>query len=127
MRTVTHIQEKVVYSAQNPHIKEVLVLMYSEQQCLYAVLRVQELNKVQAIKNCKRRYGPDFQEVFRIVTYQNSRNLFHRFKDYIHGNSDLKDAVTFYRTMFSTEIDVEVIKSIFVSLESMFQQQINTL
>ena len=74
-----------------------------------------------------KRHGKDFEEVFEILAYQNPRNLFHRFKESVRGNSELQDAVTFYRTKFETRIDIETIKSLFLMLEKTFQERVNAL
>ena len=127
MDTVTSIEEQVVVPVKNVKVKELMVLMYSEEQKFYVTLRTQECNKKRAIKNCKRHYGQDFEEAFEILAYQNPRNLFHRFKESVRGNSELQDAVTFHRTTFETQIDIETIKSLFISLEKTFQERVNTL
>ena len=127
MDTVTSIEEQVVVPVKNVKVKELMVLMYSEEQKFYVTLRTQECNKKRAIKNCKRHYGQDFEEAFEILAYQNPRNLFHRFKESVRGNSELQDAVTFHRTTFDTQIDIETIQSLFISLEKTFQERVNTL
>ena len=124
---VTSIQDQVVYKAENPKVKELMVLMYSAEQDYYVVLRTQERNKKQAIKNCKHRYGNEFEEVFNVIAYQNPRNLLHRFKDHVNANPDLKRKVKFHKTMFQTDFDIDVIKTILFELEKTFQDTISEL
>ena len=127
MDTVMSIEEQVVLPVNNMKGQELLVLMYSEEKKYYVTLRTQERNKKQAMKNCMKRHGKDFEEVIEILAYQNPRNLFHRFKESVRGNSELQDAVTFYRTKFETRIDIETIKSLFLMLEKTFQERVNAL
>ena len=124
---VTTIQDQVVYKAENPKVKELMVLMYSAEQDYYVLLRTQERNKKQAMKNCKHRYGNDFEEVFNVIAYQNPRNLLHRFKDHVNANPDLKRKVKFHKTMFQTDFDIDVIKTILFELEKTFQDTISEL
>ena len=122
--TVTSIKDQVVFKAEDPKVKELMLLMYSMEKDYYVVLRTQERNKKQAKKNCKKRYGNDFEEIFNVIAYQNPRNLLHRFKDHINGNPDLKRKVKFHRTMFQTDLDIDVIKGILFDLEKTFQDKI---
>ena len=124
---VTTIQDQVVYKSENPKVKELMVLMYSAEQDYYVVLRTQEHNKKQAIKNCKHCYGNGFEEVFNLIAYQNPRNLLHRFKDHVNANPDLKRKVKFHKTMFQTDFDIDVIKTILFELEKTFQDTISEL
>ena len=124
---VTSIQDQVVYKAENPKVKELMVLMYSAEQDYYVVLRTQERNKKQAMKNCKNHYGNEFEEVFNVIAYQNPRNLLHRFKDHVNANPDLKRKVKFHKTMFQTDFDIDVIKTILFELEKTFQDTISEL
>ena len=84
LNTVTSIEDQVVYKTEDPKVKELMILMYSEEKDSYVVLRTQERNKKQAMKNCKRRYGNHFEEAFNVIAYQNPRNLLHRFKDHVN-------------------------------------------
>lgn len=110
MEKMRSIEDRVVVPAQNPRVKELMVLMYSPHEDYYVVLRTQEGGLKQAIKRCKLRHGTNFDEVLSILSYQNSRNLLHRFKDYVHEH---KEAVNFRGTTFETTLDLDTIKRIF--------------
>jgi hypothetical protein len=61
-----------------------------------------------------------------MVSYQNPRNLFHRFKDYILSDVELKALVKFQRTTFKTSsLSTDDIKVIFLSLEKSFQESVD--
>ena len=60
--TVTSIKDQVVFKAEDPKVKELMLLMYSMEKDYYVVLRTQERNKKQAKKNCKKRYGNDLKK-----------------------------------------------------------------
>ena len=125
METVTRIEDKVVLPAEDPRVKELMVVMHSSEKDCYIALRTQERNKKEAIKQCKRRYGNHFEEAFDMVSYQNPRNLFHRFKDYILSDVELKALVKFQRTTFETSsLSTDDIKVIFLSLEKSFQESV---
>ena len=126
METVTRIEDKVVLPAEDPRVKELMVVMHSSEKDCYIALRTQERNKKEAIKQCKRRYGNHFEEAFDMVSYQNPRNLFHRFKDYILSDVELKALVKFQRTTFETSsLSTDDIKVIFLSLEKSFQESVD--
>ena len=57
--------------------------------------------------------GGTFKEVFSIKSYENPRNLLHRFKDHVRNNTNLKSGVTFHRTSFKTTLQFDEIKSEF--------------
>ena len=124
--TVTRIEDKVVLPAQNPKVNELMVLMHSsEVPDFYVALRTQVKNKRESIKQCKNRYGHHFEEAFEILYYQNPRNLFHRFKDYVQGDEHLKTLMTFKRTTFQTTLFIDDIKKILFELEKTFQESID--
>jgi hypothetical protein len=127
LNTVTSIEDQVVYKTEDPKVKELMVLMYSEEKDSYVVLRTQERNKKQAMKNCKRRYGNHFEEAFNVIAYQNPRNLLHRFKDYVNGSPQLKQLVKFHRTTFQTSFTMDHIKEILLNLENTFHDEIRVL
>ena len=127
LHTVTSIEDQVVFKAEDPKVKELMVLMYSEEKDYYVVLRTQERNKKQAIKNCKRRYGNHFEEAFNVIAYQNPRNLLHRFKDYVNGSPQLKQLVKFHRTTFQTSFTMDHIKEMLLDLEKTFHDKIRVL
>ena len=124
---ITRIEDKVVLSIEDPKVKELMVVMHSSENDRYIALRTQERNKREAIKQCKKRYGADVEEAFAIVAYQNPRNLFHRFKDFILGDAELKKSIKFKRTTFETSMSTDDIKMMFLELEKSFQKSIATL
>ena len=101
--------------------------MYSEDKNYYVVLRAQECGMQAAIKRCKRVHGGTFNEVFSIMSYENPRNLLHRFKDHVRNTTNLKGAVTFHRTSFKTTLQFDEIKSVFMNLEKSFQERVNSV
>ena len=121
--TVTSIENQVVLETEDPRVKELMILMYSAEKDMYVVLRTQERSKKQAIKNCRIRHGNEFEEAFNVISYQNPRNLLHRFKDHINGNPDLKNVVKFHRTTFQTALGIDSIKGILFDLEKTFQEK----
>ena len=125
MNTVTSVEDKVVLPAQDPHVHELMVLMYSVTNDKYMVLRTQERNKKAAMKQCRRTNGVDFDEVFCLISYQNPRNLFHRFKDHVRTHAQ-NSGTTFFHTSFQTSLHLDDIKSILLSLEQSFQNQLPT-
>ena len=125
--TVTRIEDKVVLPAEDPKVKELLVIMHSPEHGRYVALRTQERNKREAIKQCKIRYGRHYDEAFDIVSYQNPRNLFHRFKDFVSGDVELRESVKFRRTTFETSIDIDDIKTMFLDLEKSFRESVGCL
>ena len=125
MNTVTSVEDKVVLPAQDPHVHELMVLMYSVTNDKYMVLRTQEQNKKAAMKQCRRTNGVDFDEVFCLISYQNPRNLFHRFKDHVRTHAQ-NSGTTFFHTSFQTSLHLDDIKSILLSLEQSFQNQLPT-
>ena len=128
MDTVTRIEDKVVLPAQNPKVKELMVIMHSsEDPTMYIALRTQLKYKKEAIKQCRKHNGNHFEEAFEILSYQNPRNLFHRFKDYVQADATLKASVNFKRTMFQTSLLLDDIKTILFELEKSFQESINSL
>ena len=127
LHTVTSIEDQVVLKSEDPKVKELMVLMYSAEKDYYVVLRTQERNKKQAMKNCKVRYGKDFEEAFNLIAYQNPRNLLHRFKDYMNKNPSLNGIVKFHRTTFQTDLNMDSIKGILFNLEKTFQETISAL
>ena len=128
MDTVTRIEDKVVLPAQNPKVKELMVIMHSsEDPTMYVALRTQLKYKKEAIKQCRKHNGNHFEEAFEILSYQNPRNLFHRFKDYVQADATLKASVNFRRTMFQTSLLLDDIKTILFELEKSFQESINSL
>ena len=127
LNTVTSIEDHVVYKAEDPKVKELMILMYSEEKDYYVVLRTQERNKKQAMKNCKRRYGNHFEEAFDVIAYQNPRNLLHCFKDHVNGSPQLKQLVKFHRTTFQTSFTMDYIKEILLNLENTFHDKIRVL
>ena len=128
MEIVTRIEDKIVRLAQNPEVKVLLVIMHSsEDPTLYIALRTQMKHKREAIKQCRKHNGNHFEEAFEIISYQNPRNLFHRFKDYIETDASLKASVKFRRTTFQTSLLFDDIKMILFDLEKSFQESINML
>jgi hypothetical protein len=128
MDTVTRIEDKVVLPAQNPKVKELMVIMHSsEDRTMYIALRTQLKYKKEAIKQCRKHNGSHFEEAFEILSYQNPRNLFHRFKDYVQADATLRASVKFRRTMFQTSLILDDIKTILFELEKSFQESINSL
>ena len=111
------IEEQRVVPTQDPRFNELLVLMYSPHEDYYVVLRTQECGLKQAVRRCKLRHGTLFEPVLSIMSYQNSRNMFHRFRDFVRESTELKAAVTFRGTSFETTLDLETIKNVFVNLE----------
>lgn len=128
MDTVTRIEDKVVLPAEDPKVKELMVIMQSSEfPELYVALRTQLKYKREAIKKCKKTNGSHFEEAFEILSYQNPRNLFHRFKDYVQGDVHLKGSFQFKRTTFQTPLLLDDIKSILFELEKTFQESIDFL
>ena len=126
--SVIRIEDKVVLPAQNPKVKELMVIMHSsEDPTMYIALRTQLKYKKEAIKQCRKHNGSHFEEAFEILSYQNPRNLFHRFKDYVQADATLRAAVKFRRTMFQTSLLLDDIKTILFELEKSFQESINSL
>ena len=125
---MTRIEDKVVLPAQNPKVKELMVIMHSsEDPTLYIALRTQMKHKREAIKQCRKHNGDHFEEAFEIISYQNPRNLFHRFKDFVEADATLKASVKFRRTTFQTSLLIDDIKTILFDLERSFQESINML
>ena len=114
MEKIHSIEDRIVVPAQNMRVNELMVLMYSSHEDYYVVLRTQECGLKQAIKRCKIRHGAMFEVVFTILSYQNSRNLLHRFKEYTQEH---KEQVTFRGTTFETTLGLDEIKTIFIHLE----------
>jgi len=126
--SVIRIEDKVVLPAQNPKVKELMLIMHSsEDPTMYIALRTQLKYKKEAIKQCRKHNGSHFEEAFEILSYQNPRNLFHRFKDYVQADATLRAAVNFRRTMFQTSLLLDDIKTILFELEKSFQESINSL
>ena len=117
MERIDAIEEQRVVPTQDPRFNELLVLMYSPHEDYYVVLRTQECGLKQAVRRCKLRHGTLFEQVLSIVSYQNSRNMFHRFRDFVRESTELKGAVTFRGTSFETTLDLETIKKVFMNLE----------
>ena len=123
--SVIRIEDKVVLPAQNPKVKELMVIMHSsEDPTMYIALQTQFKYKKEAIKQCRKHNGNHFEEAFEILSYQNPRNLFHRFKDYAQVDTTLKASIKFQRTMFQTSLLIKDIKKILFELEKSFQGSI---
>ena len=125
--TLEQYEDQVVIKTEDTNVNELMVVMHDNDN-KYVVLRTQERNKKQMMKNCRRRYGNDFEEAFSVISYQNPRNLFHRFKEHVNGDHELREKIKFHRTTFrASNIDIDEIKSIVLQLEKTFRDRMNVV
>ena len=72
--TLEQYEDQVVIKTEDTNVNELMVVMHDNDN-KYVVLRTQERNKKQMMKNCRRRYGNGFEEAFCVISYQNPRKL----------------------------------------------------
>jgi hypothetical protein len=131
MSVVENTKDKVVVPAYNDLLQEIVIIMISEDRELYVVSCIQKRSRKSTIRDNKTKHvSRNLSVLVELESRPNSKNLWHRFKDYIVQNG-LSDQIRISTSSFTlkdyTVIAPSEIVSIFTQLRKSHEEQLSVL
>ena len=86
--------QDVVVPADNNTLSELVLIMISEDEMFYTVSCMQKKRRTVTVKNIQRKYGDkNMTVVYEMLMQPNSKNMWHRFKEYVRTHEHLNSVV----------------------------------
>ena len=131
MSLVENTKDVVVVPAMDDQLEEIVIVMISEDEKFYCISCVQKRSRKVTIRDNKSKHSDKNLSVLcEIETKPNSKNVWHRFKDYVkihHLTDQIKMSWTSFLLKENSTISPNDIVSLFNELSRIHQDRVLTL
>ena len=119
----------VVVPATNNELRELVLILISEDETFYTVLCIQKKRQAITVKYVQRKHtDKNMTVLYEMLMQPNSKNMWHRFKEYVRTHEHLKTCIELKSASFSVK-DKTIVSStnvitIFNELKRTYQDRI---